>query len=417
MESSQPIFKAEFFKNNRRRLRQMCPATSLIIIAANGALQSDSYSPFAFRQDSSFWYLTGSNEPDSILVLDGENEYLIVPQRSDRKIAFDGDLDYAAMQSSSGVNEVVFAKEGWDRLGKRLKKAKQAATLAPVPSYIPELAMYSNPARRTLVRRLKSRSPQLEITDLRPQLAAMRMIKNSAELSAIQYAIDHTVKLYNLIGKKLPHYRAEQEIAADTAHYLAKNQLNYAYEPIIAGGPRATVLHYKENNAALNPNECLLIDMGAAAAPYYCADITRVFAADPSARQLSVYAAVLAVQQFAIEYLKPGVLLRDYEKAVNRFMGEKLRELGLVSSIDQESVRKFYPHSTSHFLGLDVHDAGDYSVPLREGMVLTVEPGIYIRQESLGIRIEDDILITQTGNKVLSAHLPKSLGAPTMSAS
>jgi Xaa-Pro aminopeptidase len=122
-----------------------------------------------------------------------------------------------------------------------------------------------------------------------------------------------------------------------------------------------------------------------------------------------VHEAVLAVQEHAFSLLKPGVMLREYEEAVVAFMGEKLRELGLIKSITEESVREFFPHATSHFLGLNTHDAGDYDRPLEAGVVMTVEPGIYIQDEGIGVRIEDDILITEDGIRILTDRLPRHL--------
>ncbi|HEY5442334.1 MAG TPA: M24 family metallopeptidase, partial [Candidatus Saccharimonadales bacterium] len=126
-------------------------------------------------------------------------------------------------------------------------------------------------------------------------------------------------------------------------------------------------------------------------------------------RQQAVHAAVLDVQQFAFGLLKPGTLIAEYEKQIEQYMGEKLRELGLIKTIAHDDVRKFYPHATSHFLGLNVHDVGDYSRPLEPGAVLTVEPGIYIPAEGIGIRIEDDVLVTADGIKLLTDKLPRDL--------
>ncbi len=415
MPGKQPNFNSDFFRRNRERLREQSASAVPIVITANGALQSDSYSSFAFRQDSNFWYLTGINDPDIILVMDKSSEYLIVPDRNKRQVIFDGELDYDKMKNISGVDEILHTVKGWQRFGKRLKSVKKIDTLKPAPIYVSDHAMYSNPARRTLVRNLMSYNPELQIRDLRPQLTGMRMIKADSELTAIQFAIDHTVNIYKMIGTNLQAYKTEQAVAADVAHYITENQLGYAYEPIIAGGLRATVLHYNKNNAPLKPKEYLLLDIGAAAAPYYCADITRTVAVNPNKRMVAVYDAVLAVQQFAIDYLKPGIFIQDYEIAVNKLMGKKLLGLGLISDTEQGSIRQFYPHGTSHFMGLDVHDVGDYTKPLEPGMVLTVEPGIYIKEESIGIRIEDDIVITAGGNKVLTSELPKNPGSLTIS--
>lgn len=148
--------------------------------------------------------------------------------------------------------------------------------------------------------------------------------------------------------------------------------------------------------------------MGAGVANY-SADISRSWAVNPSKRYQAIHSAVIEVTVFAKGLLKPGVLLKDYEQSVEHFMGEKLRELGLIKNIEHENVRQFFPHSTSHFLGIDVHDIGDYGLPLEAGVVLTVEPGIYVPEEGIGIRIEDDILITTDGIENLSGSLSNEL--------
>src|SRR5207249_1904686 len=151
------------------------------------------------------------------------------------------------------------------------------------------------------------------------------------------------------------------------------------------------------------------VDIGAEV-EHYASDITRTHSiGTPSRRQRAVHEAVLEVQKYGFSLLRPGVLMREYEESIEHFMGEKLRELGLIKTITHENVRTFYPHATSHFLGLNVHDIGDYDRPLEPGVVLTVEPGIYIAEEGIGIRIEDDVLITETGIKVLSDKLSRDL--------
>jgi len=143
---------------------------------------------------------------------------------------------------------------------------------------------------------------------------------------------------------------------------------------------------------------------------HYAADITRTISLSaPSRRQQAVHAAVLDVQAYGFSLLNPGVDLKEYEQSIEQYMGEKLRELGLIKTIDHESVRAYYPHATSHFLGLNVHDVGDYSRPLEVGNVLTVEPGIYIPAEGIGVRIEDDVLVTDTGIEILTDRLPRTL--------
>jgi Xaa-Pro aminopeptidase len=143
---------------------------------------------------------------------------------------------------------------------------------------------------------------------------------------------------------------------------------------------------------------------------HYAADITRtVCKGKPTQRQRDVYQAVLESQQYALDLLKPGIKLRSYEKKVATFVGRQLKQLGLITTLDSDSIRKYFPHATSHFVGLNVHDVGDYEQPLRSGVVLTCEPGIYIPEEGIGVRLEDDLLVTAAGKEVLSTACRKEL--------
>ncbi|HVX24125.1 MAG TPA: M24 family metallopeptidase, partial [Candidatus Saccharimonadales bacterium] len=239
-----------------------------------------------------------------------------------------------------------------------------------------------------------------------------RVIKQAPELATIQDAIDATVKSLKttLTPTKLKSYRYEYDVEAELTRGFLRAGAIHGFEPIIAGGPRACQIH-PYTRAALGRGELLVLDVGAQV-DHYSADITRTVAIQPpTKRQKQVYEAVLQVQEYALSLLKPGVNLHDYELEVEQFMGEKLRELGLIRSIRRESVRRYFPHATSHYLGLNVHDVGDRGPTgiLEPGAVLTVEPGIYIPKEGIGIRIEDDVLITPTGTKVLSAALPRRL--------
>ncbi len=232
-------------------------------------------------------------------------------------------------------------------------------------------------------------------------------------MTAIQAAINTTIASIKqaTTASKLSKYEYEYQIEAElNKGFRAKGAAGHAFEPIVASGERACTLHNVANAGALAADELVLLDVGAEV-EHYAADISRTFSlGSPSRRQLAVHAAVLEVQEYAFGLLKPGVLMKDYEQKIEHFMGEKLRELGLIKTITHEDVRKFYPHATSHFLGLNVHDVGDYERPLEPGMVLTVEPGIYIPDESIGIRIEDDVVITESGIKILTDKLSRDLG-------
>lgn len=406
-------FSSDFFAGNRKRLRELFTGTAPIAITAHGLVQRGAIdNSHAFSQDANFWYLTGIDEPDIILVMDRDKEYLIVPARSASREAFDGAVAYEPLARRSGIQTVLDDTAGWKQLGSRLKKVKHIATMKVLPNYVEQYGIYANPARASLVGRLKSYNSQLELLDLNQHLTRMRMIKQPPELAAMQKAIDITISTIKETARpaKLRKYRHEYEVEAElTRGFRRRGADGHSFDPIVAGGKRACTLHNVANNSALSANELVIIDTGAEV-EHYAADITRTVSLDtPSRRQQAVHAAVVDVQDFALSLLGPGTVLKEYEEQVQHYMGEKLRELGLIKTINHTSVRKFYPHGTSHFIGLNVHDAGDYERPLEPGSVVSCEPGIYIQKEGIGIRIEDDVLITRSGHKVLTGKLPRGL--------
>ncbi len=400
----------DFFKGNRERLRTLFTGTAPIVIGAHGLLQRNSDVTYPFRQDSTFWYLTGIEEPDVVLVMDKGKEYLITPARDEHRAAFDGAIDDSHLIKISGIETVMDEKNGWKQLNTRLKKVKHVATMGAAPAYIDNHGLYTNPARARLIEQIKAANSDIELLDLRPHITRMRMIKQPIELALMQQAIDITTGTLKRLHKKgWQQFAYEYEAEAAITGAFRKANAQHAYHPIVAAGANAVTLHYVKNENAIEDGTLLLLDVGAEVS-HYAADITRTYAVgDATKRQQQVFDTVLSVQSFAMERLVVGANLKEYEQAVHQFMGEKLRELGLVKSIEEDTVRKYYPHATSHFLGLDVHDVADYERPLEVGMVLTVEPGIYIPEEGIGIRIEDDIVIEADGPRVMSSGLPPVL--------
>lgn len=398
------MFSSDFFVANRTRLRQLFTGTAPIVVTANGHLQRGSDEAYPFHQDSSFWYLTGCDEPDVILVMDKTKEYLIMPARSHIREYFDGATNIERLRASSGIATIYEEKEGWKQLESRLKRVQHVATLAALPTYVDAWGLYANPSRARLVRRLKAIQPSIELLDLRAHLSRLRMIKQPEELKALKQAIAITKQTLTEVTKpsRLAKYAYEYEIEADiTSGFRKKGAAGHAFTPIVAAGKNACTLHHVKNDGALAKGDFVVIDVGAEWQGY-SADITRtVCLGEPSKRQETVYSTVKMVQKFAMSLVKPGVGFREYEDQIMQFMGEKLRELGLIKTITEESVRSYFPHATSHFLGLDTHDAGDYERPFEAGSVITVEPGIYIPEEGIGVRIEDDILVTPDGFEVL----------------
>lgn len=403
-------FSEAFFRDNRKRLRALFQGTAPIVLTANGLLQKSTDSTYRFKQDGNFWYVTGIDSPDVVLVIDKEKEYLILPEESQAKQDFYGALDPKKIQERSGIETVLDSKRGWKQLSNRLQRVKHVATIAPPANYMDIFGYYTNPARAVLVQRMKDLNPDLELLDLRQQFALMRTVKTPEEIAAIKQAISITSKTLKDIRQNISQYAHEFEIEAALAYgFRYKGGDGHAFDPIVAAGKNACIIHYEQNNSPIPKKSLLLLDVGAESTQY-AADISRTYATtEPTKRQQQIHAAVVEVQDYAFGLLKPGVLLADYEQQVTHFMGEKLRSLGLIKNVEDSEIRKYFPHATSHFLGYDVHDVGDYSRPLEPGVVLTVEPGIYIAEEGIGVRIEDDVLVTATGIEILTGSLSRDL--------
>ncbi|HSX17354.1 MAG TPA: Xaa-Pro aminopeptidase [Patescibacteria group bacterium] len=408
-------FGSDFFSGNRERLRQLFTGTAPIVLTANGLMQKNGDEAFPFQQDSSFWYLTGIDDPEVILVMDKGREYLIVPTREAIIETFDGAIDAAELTRRSGITEILNEKDGWKQLESRLGKVQHVATFAAAPLHNDFFGMYTNPARHSLIRRIKKVTPDVELLDLRQHLARMRMVKQPIELEAIQQAVDITVDTLKeaMRPARMAKYAYEYEIEAElTRGFRRRGAEGHGFTPVVAGGKNACTIHHILNDSPLTSDELVLLDVGASY-NHYTADVARTYSLNgrPSRRQEQVCEAVMESQDYARSLLKPGVILNEYEKQMETFIGEKLRELGLIKSISRETVRDsgFFPHRTSHFLGLECHDAGNYDEPLRPGVALVAEPGIYIREEGIGVRIEDVMVITEDGCEILSGKLPRGL--------
>ena len=402
-------FTREFFSGNRQRLIKNTGA-ELVVLTANGLLQRSADTTFPYRQDSNFWYLTGIEEPDYILVITSDTSFVIMPPRAEHRDLWDGVVDTKALMTLSGIDEILDHHAGWNRLDRLIKKLKKIHTITPAESYFDSFGFYANPARGTLLQTLKKHR-NIELSDIRKPLAHLRQIKQPVELAALQKAIDITSESLMEISGRIKSYTTEYELVADiTAGFIRRGASGHAYQPIIASGSNASTIHYMNCNDVIAKNGLLLFDVGAEV-HNYSADISRTIAyTKPTARQTAVFDAVVRVQKAAYELLKPGTDMKTYEQNVDAIMARELKELGLLTDItDKKKLKKYYPHLTSHFLGLDTHDAADYELSLSEGMVLTVEPGIYIPEEKIGIRIEDNILVTESGIQVLSASLPITL--------
>ncbi len=403
------MIQAEFFKNNRQALRDKLDLKSddLVLVPGSVRMQFHSEQAADFLQESNFFYLTGINEPDCMLMMSAKSEWLLIPSQDSFASLWDGQLTEEMAVEQSDIEHVLDTPEGWKLLKRYIPtRVKRIYIPQPEPSMI-EGGIYTNPAQRTLLDRLKADFPITTFTDLRPYINELRVVKQQPEIQAIRRAVDITMRSIEDALKDLKHGMYEYEFSARLSYgFKKRGAQGDAYESIVAASERACVIHYADKDQSLQKGTLLLIDAGARV-DNYAADISRTYMVEgkPTKRQQEVLDAVDAVHTFALNLLKPGVRFNEYEDAVEAEMGKALKKLGIISGISRDEIREYFPHATSHFLGLEVHDVGDRTAEFSEGMVLTVEPGIYIPDESIGVRFEDDILITKNGIENLSKNL------------
>ena len=296
--------------------------------------------------------------------------------------------------------------EGWTKLKSLQKNHKKLNTLFPPPKKIVATdSFYTNPSRRALIDKLKRINPSCVFVDIRSELMQMRMIKQPEEVQAINQAIKITGNGISAAKKILSQNVFEYEALAELDYIFRKNNVSHAFSPIIASGSGACILHKFSNNSKVESNSFLLMDVGAEFSGY-SADVSRTYVVGAvTQRHNDVYEAVKRVQDFAIKQIAPNISWRQWIVRVDEFMGQQLINLGLIKKNNRRNVRKYFSHGIGHSLGLDTHDVCDYDT-IKENMVITAEPGIYIKEEGIGVRIEDDILVTQEGSINLSADIP-----------
>lgn len=399
---------ASFFKGNRERVYDALKG-GLLVVPGYTQMQRSNDTANRFEQEGNFWYLTGIEYPDWKLLIDGKRRksWLVAPHVEQHHELFDGSLDRDDAREISGITEIIdeSAADSW------LRQAARNHTIVhmvDVPSYSEHFGFHLNPVAkdtREILARIFTK-----VQDFRSELAKIRAIKQPIEIEAMQAAINLTVEQFAHIYDNLLHYSYEYEIEADfSAGFRRAGAVGHAYDPIIATGNNACTLHYIRNQDKLVKGQMILLDVGARHYGY-SADITRTYAfGKVTKRQQSVHAAVEQAQHDIIELIEPGLPLDEYQELVDGIMKKALLDLKLISGVDDPAYREYFPHAISHGLGIDVHDALGRPHTLQEGMVLTVEPGIYIPKEKIGVRIEDDILVTASGRKNLSAKLPTAL--------
>ena len=424
--------QSEFIKR-RKQLMQQVGRGNIAIIASSPTLIRNRDVNFPFRQDSDFYYLTGFNEANALAVFIPEREqgeYILFCEEFDEKKA----LWEGAHAGLEGATKHYCADDSFpiDDLDDILpglleNKAKVFYPMGRDSELDHSLLEWVNRIRK------QSRagiSAPLEFISLEHVLHEMRMFKSASEIQLLKKATEVSAKAHVRAMKICKPGLFEYQIEAEIVHELMKNGLRaVAYPSIVAGGQNGCVLHYTDNNARLRKDDLLLIDAGAEC-DHYAADITRTFPVSGrfSTEQKLLYQLVLDAQQAAIEQIKPGLPWNLAHETAVEVLTKGLVDLGILkgqvaSLIKKETYMQFYPHRIGHWLGMDVHDVGDYKVEgewrlLEPGMVLTIEPGLYIPLDSkkvdsrwlgIGIRIEDDVLVTQDGHEILTREVPKTI--------
>lgn len=359
-----------------------------------------------FLQESNFWWLTGIKEPDWKVIIDGARHktILVAPIRSHASEIFDGGMSHDEIIKVSGADEIITLDEFEAYLRGIAKRHTVVYTLYDKTSY----DFVVNPAQKELFATLERIFSSVQLCN--DDLKKLRAIKQVSEIALIKKAVKLTVESFEHVKAGLANYSHEYVIQAEFDHRFGRVGATHAYAPIVAAGNNACTLHYGKNEAKLRANQLVLMDIGARI-DGYAADITRTYVkGSATKRQREIHQAVEAAHYEIIKMLEPQLPVEEYIRGVDACMKQALINVGLIKSDkDDAGYRKYFPHAISHGLGVDVHDSLGGAKYFQDGMVLTVEPGIYIPEEGIGVRIEDDILITKTGHLNLSSKLSTAL--------
>ena len=409
----------QLFITNRKRLAALLKPKSLVVLNANDVLPTNADGTFPFKQSTDLFYLTGIDQEETILVLFPDHpdpkyrEVVFVRETNDHIAVWEGaKLTKIQTQEVSGISRVYWTHQ-FESIFRLMIFEAENVYLNQNEHTRNDSRTQTREARYVL--QFKESYPLHKIERVAPLLHQLRAIKQPQEIELLQKAIDITKDGFERILKFVKPGVWEYEIEAEFIHeFIRQRSRGFAYTPIIASGKNACVLHYIENNLQCQDGDVMLLDVAAEYANYN-ADLTRSIPINGryTKRQRAVYDAVLRVLKTSTAMLVTGNLWDEYHKEVGAIMEAELLGLGLITKHDIEkqdpewpAYKKYFMHGNSHFLGLDVHDVGNKYHKMATGMVFTCEPGIYIPEEGLGIRLENNILITETGPIDLMAHIP-----------
>jgi len=407
------------YQRNRAKFSAKMAKNAVAIFNANDILPTNADGTVKFRQNNDLFYLSGIDQEETILLLAPDcpnpawREVLFLRETNDHIAVWEGHkYTKEEAHAASGIETIQWLSS-FDSIFNSVVNLSERIYLNTNEHLRAGVIVETRDAR--FIKTCKEKYPLHTLERAAPILHELRGVKENEEIQQLQVACDITEKGFRRVLTMLKPGVTEYEIEAEFIHEFVRNRSRgFAYEPIIASGPSACVLHYIENNKACLDGELLLLDV---AAEYgnYNADMTRTIPVNGryTKRQRQVYDAVLSVERQAASMLRPGVTIQDYHKEVGLVMQGELLGLGLLDQTDIKNqdpawpaYKKYFMHGTSHHLGLDVHDVGTMHYPIAAGMVFTVEPGIYIPEEGFAVRIENDIVVQESGYLDLMRNIP-----------
>ncbi|MBC6974800.1 aminopeptidase P family protein [Bacillus sp. Xin] len=404
--------KQSFFIQNRKRLVETLPEESVTILFGGQAPYKSANEHYKFVPNRNFYYMTGIDEPNIILMLkkvgDAVEEVLFIEKADPILEKWVGKtVSKEEAQTISGIKTIVYLESFESSIARTFFAEHVKHVYLDL-----EHREWAGTQTRTLAfaKHVREHYPHLSIGNVYPNICELRVFKTDEEIEKIKEAIMVTKEgIYNVL-KHAKEGMMEYELEAYFDFTLKSSGIkHHAFNTILASGKNATVLHYEDNDSKVNKGDLVLLDLGAQK-DYYNADISYTFPASGtfSNRQKQIYNIVLKALRETIEIVRPGLKFAALNEHAKKVLAEECKKIGLIQ--ENSELSKYYYHGVSHFLGLDTHDVGSYKDRVLEaGMVITVEPGLYIEEESIGIRIEDDILVTEKGYENLSKDMVRTV--------
>lgn len=400
----------ELFVSNRNNFISKMEGSSLAVFNSNDIYPVSADSTMPFQQHRDIFYLSGVDQEESILVIspnsknDAHKEVLFLKETNEHIAVWEGEkLTKESAFETSGIKTVYWLNQ-FDTIFKQMMCEVDSVYLNTNEHLRANTEVETREDR--FIKKLKKDYLSHQVKRSAPIMHRIRSIKSPIEIELMKTACSITKMGVERLLKFVKPGVFEYEIEAELIHEFIRNRSKgFAYTPIVASGANACVLHYIENNSQCKDGEVILLDVGAEYANY-ASDLTRAIPVNGrfTSRQKAVYNSVLHVKKEAEKLLVPGTIMNEYHKEVGKLMEAELLKLKLIDSTDVKNqkadwpaYKKYFMHGTSHFIGLDTHDVGLWNEPIQAGMVFTCEPGIYIPEEKLGIRLEDDLVVKQNG--------------------